>query len=201
MSESETPSSRRTLGLIVIPIALAAVILLILKLDGPAQREDPLAGLSDPYDLSDAAWKKRLSTWSERDLHSLLVDTTASQLKDMENPEIPVLKALISEALTRFDPERGTNHWDRAAVHYEEGIELWEKIDDGKNRTFIQRRILRLWFAHANCLEKQGKTEEARKVREAHGLQVAPAAPAPAGPPEAKVLPNGDVFIGEKEKK
>jgi hypothetical protein len=109
----------------------------------------------DPYDQSDRILRSQYASWDEAKLRAELVGIGNKQLLAFDEPEPYVRKALIAEALTRYDGMRGTNHWNRAQAHFEEAIELWGHAKTEKMRKDRPRRVavLHLYAAQA-CLQQ-----------------------------------------------
>jgi Flp pilus assembly pilin Flp len=119
------------------------------------------------YERSDRLHRAHYERLPEADLRQALVHIGSRQLQAMNDPELCVEKAIVAEYLTRWDVERGTKHWNRAAVHYAEAIERWRKIQEDPAESPVHKadapqRIARLHVYLAKALAQDGKTDEAK---------------------------------------
>lgn len=128
----------------------------------PTSKNATKAPPEDPYDQNDRTLRAQYATWDEIKLRTELMGVGTGQLLAFDEPEPYVRKALIAEALTRYDGMRGTNHWSRAQVHFEEGIAKWSAVKTEKLQKERPRRaaVLHLYAAQA-CMQ-QALFEHAR---------------------------------------
>lgn len=103
----------------------------------------------------------------EDELRTELVRLGGDALRDPSHPVFFERKAMVARVLTKWDAKRGTNHWNRAAVHYAEAIERWQTIAEGDDQRAVYARfrvaVLRIYRAYA--LEKDGCHQEAEAER------------------------------------
>lgn len=115
----------------------------------------------------DRAHRQRYRSLSEVDLHSELVKIGIDQFKNIKEPDYYVWKAMVAEELTKFDAERGTNHWDRAYVHYSEAIEHAQALVDSPEGQRYVERIAQLKYYRSRPATMLGKHKEATEDRNA----------------------------------
>ncbi len=103
----------------------------------------------------------------EGGLRRQLVLIGGEQVANLDEPEWYIHKAMVAEALTRFDARRQTNHWDRAMTHYGEAIELLKALLDKRPTEAVKKRLAEVRYYRSRCYEQLGKEAEAKADREA----------------------------------
>lgn len=88
------------------------------------------------------------------------------QIKKPDEPEWYIRKGMVAEALTRYDGQRGTNHWSRAMTHYSEAIERLQRLVGGNQTDFAKKRLAEVSYYRSRCYLKLGKEAEAKADRE-----------------------------------
>lgn len=93
----------------------------------------------------------------EIELRAQCIHIGAEQVKNLEEPEWYIIKAMVVEQLTVFDTLNGTNHWHRAMTHYSEAIDrLRLQVGDA-----AKKRIAEVSYYRSLCFRKLGKKDEA----------------------------------------
>jgi hypothetical protein len=105
---------------------------------------------------ADTTLRPALTNLDEGTLLYLMARASADKMNDMEDPEIPVRQAHISEALTKYRPAA----WNRACWHYAEAIELYQKLEGQRDIPFIKKRMHVLRMAFQDATEKAGKPNQ-----------------------------------------
>lgn len=151
---------------LTILVVVATLFLLVVSGDRFRQPQPPPT--QNPWLLKqDAELFLFYDHFEEHDLRAELVMLDGDVLRDPSHPVPFERKAMVARMLTKWDAKHGTNHWDRAAVHYAEAIERWQVMAEGDDQRAVYARfrvaVLRMYRAYA--LEKDGCHQEAEAER------------------------------------
>lgn len=113
----------------------------------------------------DRGHRLRYRSMNEMDLRAELVHIGGDLVKKPNEPDLYAFKAMVAEELTKFDPERKTNHWDRAFVHYSEAIQCAQALVDAPDGQKMVERIAQFKYYRSRPLTMLGKYKEATQDR------------------------------------
>jgi hypothetical protein len=115
----------------------------------------------------DRGHRLRYKAMNEIDLRSELIRLAGEVLKKPNESDLYAFKAMVAEELTKFDAERGTNHWDRAYVHYTEAIEKCQALVDAPDPDGPKAaiRVAQLKYYRTRPARMLGKDKEASDDR------------------------------------
>ena len=127
---------------------------------------------STTQERRDAVTRTTFKELTELQLRAELINVGKLQIMNVQAPHWHEQKAMIAEALTKWDAKNGTNNWDRAAVHFEEAIAAWEIIAENKKHKRTEEaphRIGRLHLYAGAARANEKKWKEAKAHYEAAG--------------------------------